>query len=130
MLFGNNFVFLHIMDNYDFSIEELRTVAAHVKATYPGTSLRTYLSDVGFDMSNVPEDALIAVGNYSIYNIEFIVVDDWIAPRAYCNFPSISVDDTNINTSERDCFKIVSEQNREPYAEVLSDAYVTNFQIA
>ena len=119
-----------IMDSYMFSMDDLQKIAAHVQANYPGTSLRTFLSDVGFDMTNVPQDALIAVGSVNIYNIEYFVVDSGVAARCYCNFPSISIDDSNVKTEDRDCYKAVTMPGGGQYAEVLSDGYVINFNEA
>ena len=54
---------------------------------------------------------------------------NFFAPKGYYNFPSISVDDTNVNTSDRDCFAVVGPQDRDSYAEVTSSDYVVNFQV-
>ena len=124
------FNILDIMDNYDFSIDRLRLVAEHVKAAYPDTSLRTFLTDIGFDMSNVPQDAFVSVDYASAYNTELIVVDTGIATRNYCSVPSVSVDDSSVSTINRDCYKMVCLPDGAQYGEVLSEAYVTNFQLA
>lgn len=118
-----------IMDSYNFSMDELKAVAEHVKATYPGTSLRTFLSDVGFNMTNVPQDALISVGNVNVYDIEYITVGGALAAKGYSNFPSISIDDNDVNTVDRDCYAVISVAGGAQYAEVLSNAYIINFNV-
>lgn len=124
------FEIVDIMDSYDFSIGKLKLVADHVRATYPGTSLRTFLSNVGFDMSDLPQDSLITVDNVNVYKTELIVVDTGIGTRNYCNFPSVSIDDSSVSTVSRDCYKVVCLPTGGKYGEVLSSAYVTNFSKA
>ena len=81
-------------------------------------------------MSNVPQDAFVSVDYASAYNTELIVVDTGIATRNYCSVPSVSVDDSSVSTINRDCYKMVCLPDGAQYGEVLSEAYVTNFQLA
>lgn len=94
---------LTIMDNGALSHDELKAIASHVRSNHPGTTLRDYLSDVGFNMSSVPQNALFVVGNEErsqSHDSYTPIINSIILKQR----DSISIDDSGVGTSARDAY--------------------------
>ena len=97
---------LAIMDKGALTRDEIMTVASHVRSNYPGTTLRDYLSGVGFNMKSVPQNARFVVGEEkpatksSASNfIQYYSKDIFGRGR-----DSISIDNATISTDFRDVY--------------------------
>ena len=117
-----------IMDEGNLSHDEMAELAAYVAEAYPGTSLRTFLTNQGFNLSNIPQDALISTGDEQVYYSEGYVDQGGIGFKFWYNFPSVSIDDTDLRVQDHDCFIRVTTPAGGAYCEVLSDATVLNFR--
>lgn len=120
----------NLMNSGALSHDDFTALANHVRATYPGKSLRTFLTEMGFDMTSAPANTLVSLGSENAYNVEGFFYSGGIAMRYYYNFPSVSIDDTSVSVANRDCFKRVFLPQSYNYAEVLSNANVLNFKNA
>jgi len=116
------------MNNGNLSHDQMAELASYVAAVYPGTSLRTFLTNMGFDLSNIPQGALVSTGDESVYYSEGYIDQGGIGFKFWYNFPSVSIDDTDLRVQDHDCFIRVTTPAGGAYCEVLTDATVLNFR--
>ncbi len=78
-------------DGQVLSYNDLSEIASHVKTMYPGITIRSYLSDVGFNMENVPADTFFATAEPEAYHAEGFCESGGISIRYYLDVNSISI---------------------------------------
>lgn len=95
---------LAIIDKGALTRDEIKTIASHVRSNYPGTTLRDYLSGVGFNTQSIPQNARIVVGEEKPLKSS----SDFLTnPQRYMygrGRDSISIDDATISTEFRDVY--------------------------
>ena len=118
----------NIAERGTLSMDTIKTIVAYVKSAYPGKTLREYLTTVGFDMTAVPKDSYFAVAAAYEYYRSYGWRDNSLKPTCFYKYPSVSVDDSSLNTVDREAFKWMPYDYVEH--ESLSNAFVVNFKAA
>ena len=116
-----------ILFNGSLSHDDLAKIADHVRSAYPGTSLRDFLTDMGFNMADVPQDAFIPLADPEVYKAEGFIYGGGIGTKLYYDVKAISVDDTNVATSTEKCFIYAGYPDGHGEVEQLATGHVITF---